>query len=75
MFSRERVNLLHWPAHRYELFNAARDGFARGLDERTAFKAAGFVPLGNAVNDAQITTGDHDGRAALLRAPKQALSD
>src|SRR5262245_48444855 len=32
-FSRERVNLLHWPAHRYESFNAARDGFARGLDE------------------------------------------
>jgi hypothetical protein len=69
-FSRERVNLLHWPAHRYESFNAARDGFARGLDEHTDFKASGFVPLGNAVNDAQVTTGDHDGRAVLLRAPK-----
>lgn len=69
-FSRERVNLLHWPAHRYESFNAARDGFTRGLDEHTDFKASGFVPLGNAVNDAQVTTGDHDGRAVLLRAPK-----
>jgi hypothetical protein len=69
-FSRERVNLLHWPAHRYESFNAAREALALGLDAHTAFKAAGFVPLGNAVNDAQVTTGDHDGRAVLLRAPK-----
>jgi hypothetical protein len=69
-FSRERVNLLEWPGHRYASFNDARDAFARGLDARTAFKAAGFVPLGNAVDDAQITTGDHDGRAALMRAPK-----
>ena len=30
-FSREQVNLMHWPAHRYESFNAARDGFARLL--------------------------------------------
>jgi hypothetical protein len=69
-FSRERVNPLHWPAHRYESFNAARDGFARGLDEHSIFKAAGHVPLGNAFNNAQVTTGDHDGRAVLLRAPK-----
>jgi hypothetical protein len=69
-FSRERVNLLEWPAHRYESFNAARDAFAGGLDENTDFKASGFVPLDNAVNDAQVTTGDHDGRAVLLRAPK-----
>jgi hypothetical protein len=69
-FSRERVNLLHWPAHRYESFNAARDAFAGGLDTNTDFKAVGFVSLDNAVNDAQVTTGDHDGRAVLLRAPK-----
>ena len=69
-FSRERVNLLEWPGHRYASFNDARNAFARGLDARTAFKASGFVPLGNAVNEAQITTGDHDGRAALMRAPK-----
>ena len=69
-FSREQVNFMHWPAHRYESFNAARDGFARGLDEHSVFKAAGHVPLGNAVNDVQVTTGDHDGRAVLLRAPK-----
>ncbi|MBX9775804.1 MAG: hypothetical protein K2Y71_15600 [Xanthobacteraceae bacterium] len=69
-FSRERVNLLHWPAHRYESFNAAREALARGLDAHTAFKEAGFVPLDNAVNDAQVTTGDHDGHAVLLRSPK-----
>jgi hypothetical protein len=69
-FSRERVNLLECPGHRYASFNDARDAFARGLDARTAFKASGFVTLGNAVNDAQITTGDHDGRAALMRAPR-----
>ena len=69
-FSRERVNLLEWPAHRYASFNEARDAFALGLDTQTDFKASGFVPLGNAINDAQATTGDHDGRAVLLRAPK-----
>ena len=69
-FSRERVSPLHWPAHRYESFSAARDGFARELDEHSIFNATGHVPLGNSVNTAQVTTGDHDGRAVLLRAPK-----
>jgi hypothetical protein len=70
-FSRERVNVLHWPGHRYDSFNAAREDLARGLAERSDFKRAGFVALDNAVaNDPAITTGDHDGRAALLRAPK-----
>lgn len=69
-FSRERVNLLEWPGHRYASFNQARDGFAHGLDAHSEFKAAGTVPLGNAVNDAQVTTGDHDGNAVVLRAPK-----
>jgi hypothetical protein len=69
-FSRERVNLLEWPGHRYASFNDARDAFARGLSARTAFKASGFVPLGNAIDEPQITTGDHDGRAVLLRTPK-----
>lgn len=67
-FSRERVNLLEWPGHRYASFNEARNAFARGLDTHSVFKASGFVPLDNAVNDTQVTTGDHDGRAALLRA-------
>ena len=69
-FSREALDLLRWPGHRYASFNQARDDFARDLDRKTPFKSAGFVPLRNAVvGDANVTTGDHDGRAALLRAP------
>jgi len=66
-FSRERVDLLRWPGHRYASFNQARDDFARDLDARTPFKSAATVPLGNAVNDDQVTTGDHDGQAVVLR--------
>lgn len=45
-FSRESVDLLRWPGHRYASFNQARDDFARDLDARTPFKSAGTVPLG-----------------------------
>lgn len=70
-FSRERVNLLDRPAHRYASFNQARDDLARRLEEKSAFKASGFVLLDNAVaDDPAITTGDHDGRAVVLRAGK-----
>lgn len=69
-FSREAVDLLRWPGHRYASFNQARDDFARHLDRATPFKSAGFVALKNAiVGDPNVTTGDHDGRGALLRAP------
>ena len=67
-FSREQVDLLRWPGHKYASFNQARDDFARDLDARSVFKSAGTVPLGNAMNDDQVTTGDHDGRAVVLRA-------
>jgi hypothetical protein len=68
-FSREAVAPLRWPGHRYASFNQARDDFARDLDRQTLFKSAGFVNLGNAiVGDPNVTTGDHDGRAVLLRA-------
>jgi hypothetical protein len=68
-FSREAVDLLRWPGHRYASFNQARDDFARDLDRQTLFKSAGFVVLENAiVGDPNVTTGDHDGRAVLLRA-------
>jgi hypothetical protein len=69
-FSRESVNLLERPAHRFASFTAARDDLARRLDANTPFKAAGFVPLGNAIDDPAVTTADHDGRAAMLRAGK-----
>ena len=67
-FSREQVDLLRWPGHKYASFNQARDDFARDLDGRSVFKSAGTVPLGNAMNDDQVTTGDHDGLAVVLRA-------
>lgn len=68
-FSRERVNFLEWPSHRYASFIQARDDFARHLDEKSVFKTAGFVHLDNAiVDDPKITTGDHDGCAVVLRA-------
>lgn len=68
-FSREAVDLLRWPAHRYASFNVARHDLARNLDAKTAFKAVGHVAMDNAIADnPRITTGDHDGRAVLLRA-------
>ena len=61
--------MLEWPAHRYGSFKEARDDFARQLDAKTGFKLLGRVSLDNAIaDDPDITTGDHDGRAVLLRA-------
>jgi hypothetical protein len=66
-FSREQVSLLHWPGHRYSSFNRARDDFAARLDLTSDYKLAGSVEIGNAiVDDARLTTGDHDGKALLL---------
>lgn len=68
-FSRERVDPFRWPGHRYESFNRARDDFAAKLDRNTAYRASGFIALGNeTTDDPVITTGDHDGRAVVLRA-------
>jgi hypothetical protein len=73
-FSREEVVPFRWPAHRYASFNQARDDFARGLDQNSPYKLIGFVDLENAIRDDQkATTGDHDGRAVLVRALKSDL--
>lgn len=67
-FSRESVNFLHDPVHRYASFNEARDDFARALVAHTPFQPAGTVPLDNAIPDnPKFTTGDHDGQAVMLR--------
>jgi hypothetical protein len=67
-FSRERIALLHDPAHQYASFDRARDDFTQRLDARSGYSIAGFVDLDNAiVADPQVTTGDHDGRAVLMR--------
>jgi hypothetical protein len=70
-FSREEVDLLRWPGHRFASFNQAREDFARNLNRGTRFKAAGFVALDNAVvGNPRVTTADHDGRAVLLEAAR-----
>jgi hypothetical protein len=68
-FSREALRPLHSPAHGYASFNRARDDFSQNLDRKTTFKLSGFVDLANAIaGGAEVTTGDHDGLAVLLRA-------
>lgn len=67
-FSREDISPFGHPQHRYASFDRARDDLSQRLDAATAYRIAGFVDLGNAiVGDPAITTGDHDGRAVLLR--------
>ncbi len=67
-FSRESVDLIRDPPHRYASFKVARDDFARALAAHTAFQHAGLVPLDNAISDdPNVTTGDHDGHAVVLR--------
>ncbi len=70
-FSREEVDLLRWPGHRYASFNKARDDFAERLDRFSSYRRAGFVDLDNAIPaDPLVSTGDHDGKAVLLKATK-----
>jgi hypothetical protein len=67
-FSREQVVPFRWPGHRYSSFNRARDDFARRLAQASEYKLVGYVSLENSiVGDANVTTGDHDGRAVLLQ--------
>lgn len=66
-FSRESVDLVRDPPHRYASFNMARDDFARALAARAGFQHSGLAFLDNAiVNDPEVTTGDHDGHAVIL---------
>lgn len=68
-FSREHVDPVARPGHRYASFNKARDDFMSRMDQPTAFKGVGYVNLGNmVVDDPKISTGDHDGMAAMLVA-------
>ncbi len=68
-FSRERVAPLEEVKHAYESFNRARDTVVQNLDRKTTFKLTAFVPLDNCLlGRPDVTTGDHDGLAALLVA-------
>jgi hypothetical protein len=70
-FSREEVDPLRSPGHRYASFNRARDDFTQNLQRSTGYHIAGFVDLGNAlVDDPAMTTGDHDGLAVLVQSKR-----
>jgi len=70
-FSRESVNFLHDPPHRYASFKDARDNFAAELVARSGYRNIGMAPLDNAISDnPDITTGDHDGLAVVLKMDK-----
>ncbi|HVN76569.1 MAG TPA: hypothetical protein VMT19_09645 [Thermoanaerobaculaceae bacterium] len=69
--SREKFDPRTRTEHVFVSFNQARDDFARKLDERSGFKISGRVDLANVLlSDPELTTGDHDGRAIVLRAER-----
>jgi hypothetical protein len=68
-FSTENIAPFRWPGHGYDSFNKARDNFARRVSRASVFQLIGSVDLENAiVADPEVSTGDHDGTAALLWA-------
>lgn len=67
-FSRERTDLRKFK-HYYVSFDEARDAFVRRLSARSAYRILSSVDLDNALSaDNAFTTGDHDGKAVILRA-------
>lgn len=69
--SREKVAPLSTPKHRYVSFNRGRDKFADAMDGHSGYCRTGFVDLDNALVDRpDVTTGDHDGMAAVLTLRK-----
>jgi hypothetical protein len=70
-FSRESVNFLRDPPHRYASFIQARNDFANALANHTSFRPRGMAPLDNAIlASPMFTTGDHDGNAVVLKMEK-----
>ena len=60
------------PTHTYLSYNAARDELTGQLIDDGA-TLVGIVPLGNAVDSATQTTGDHDGYAIVVQLKTPAL--
>jgi hypothetical protein len=66
--SRELVAPFARIKHHYGSFSKARDEFAESLDRKSDYKIAGTVNLDNLiVGNPENTTGDHDGRAIILK--------
>ena len=65
--SREKVAPFARVHHQYVSFTEARDDFSRRLDETGRYRLSSYVEMENAIAlDPCFSTGDHDGRAALL---------
>ncbi|MGZ5195271.1 MAG: hypothetical protein ACXWJM_09375 [Ramlibacter sp.] len=65
--SREKVAPLSTPRHQYVSFNRGRDTFAEAMDLHSAIHRIAYVNLDNALIDRpDLSTGDHDGMAAVL---------
>jgi len=70
-FSREKFEPLTKTEHVYVSFNHAREDFARKLEAATGYAIASRIDLTNALSDdPELTTGDHDGVAVVLRAER-----
>jgi len=67
-FSREVVGIYGSGfTHKYGSFKRARDGFARSISRKTDLKKVSYVEMGNKIDSSDTTTGDHDGKAVLIR--------
>jgi hypothetical protein len=67
-FSREIIDPLSKIEHHYGSFDRARDELSQSLDKKSAYGITGYVNLNNVImNNADSTTGDHDGMAVVLR--------
>ncbi len=70
-FSREKFDPLTKVEHLFVSFVQAREDFAGRLSAVSDFKRDGHVELGNALTGhPSLTTGDHDGQAAVLRVKR-----
>lgn len=65
-FSTESFKIFDKAHHRYVSFIRARDDFCSKMDKGSVYKIAGSCDLANMVDDAEFTTGDHDGKAIVL---------
>jgi hypothetical protein len=69
--SREKMDPASKAKHEFISFKEARDQFARALVERADFRIETYQSLDNAIlNDLSVGTGDHDGLAVVLIAPR-----
>ena len=70
-FSREKVDVIStapYVAHVFVSFNRARDDFAKALAGSGGYKIDKAFDMQNSLQDGYNTTGDHDGKAAVLQA-------